>query len=400
MEPLRERIIDVDLGDLGLDEGAHLLVQRALAQCDPAQVIRVRGTAHALAVDLRGWARAQGHRFEVSEGAWILSRSASYDGRWRNAVRASGTDAATSPGEHASSRWGVAARGALVEDSVPAWDFALGDKDSVWSDDAPRLYAMGAAAQWDPATAVPWSSELTHPAEVEDAVVQVMTYLIENETAALQVPARFLGRVHPHYREIVQVLALQCADEARHMEVFTRRALLQRDALGLSTAGGQRSLQTLYEEPDYAIASFLLSVLGEGSFLSLLWFLHAHGPDEVTRSVAKLSAQDEARHVAFSLSHLQRHCEREPAIRAKFARAVDARHQALQHTAGLNREVFDGLVLLAAGGWSPAALRRGHHAVIALQQTMDEGRRGRLARLGFSAGEAEALSALHTRNFM
>jgi hypothetical protein len=31
---------------------------------------------------------------------------------------------------------------------------------------------------------------------------------------------------------------------------------------------------------------------------------------------------------------------------------------------------------------------------------MDQGRRRRLERLGFPADEAEALSALHTRNFM
>jgi hypothetical protein len=31
---------------------------------------------------------------------------------------------------------------------------------------------------------------------------------------------------------------------------------------------------------------------------------------------------------------------------------------------------------------------------------MDEGRRKRLARLGFTEVEAEELSALHTRNFM
>ena len=44
-----------------------------------------------------------------------------------------------------------------------------------------------------------------------------MTYLIENEQAALVVPARFLGRVHPDDREIVQLLAVQVADDARHV---------------------------------------------------------------------------------------------------------------------------------------------------------------------------------------
>src|SRR5690606_26557803 len=110
---------------------------------------------------------------------------------------------------------------------------------------------------------------------------------VENETAALLVPARFLGRLHPHFREVMQLLAIQVADEARHVEVFTRRALLRRGALGSSTAGGQASLATLLDEPDFALASFLLSVLGEGTFLSLLWFLHDHAPDPITRRIAR-----------------------------------------------------------------------------------------------------------------
>ena len=122
--------------------------------------------------------------------------------------------------------------------------------------------------KWDPATAIQWNTEFDLPFEVEEAVVQIMTYLIENETAALLVPSRFVSQVHPHFREVMQVLALEAADEARHFEVFTRRALLKRKELGLSTSGGQASLKTLVEEPDFAIASFLLSVLGEGTFLS------------------------------------------------------------------------------------------------------------------------------------
>jgi hypothetical protein len=128
--------------------------------------------------------------------------------------------------------------------------------------DAGRIYAQGAAAQWDPATAISWNAKFDLPFEVEDAVVQIMTYLMENETASLLVPGRLVSQLHPHFREVMQVLALQAADEARHIEVFTRRALFKRKDLGLSTAGGQTSLKTLVEEPDFTIASFLLSVLG------------------------------------------------------------------------------------------------------------------------------------------
>ncbi len=380
--------IDVDLEDLGIGEGAHLLVERALAR---AESVTVRGTSPTLAIDLPAWARARGHRVDGMR----ITRSAT--SRWAGAERAGRTG---TPDDHAPARWGLAARGALVEAGAPALDLPLADKRDIWADEAPRLYAQAAAAQWDPATAIPWDTAAEHPDEVEDAIVQIMTYLIENETAALLVPTRFLARLHPHFREVMQLLAIQAADEARHIEVFTRRARLRRDVLGLSTAGGQASLATLFAEPDFAIASFLLSVLGEGSFLSLLWFIRDHAPDACTRAVAQLAAQDEARHVAFGLAHLARHIAEEPALRERLAAAIERRHAALAHTAGLNAEVFDSLVLLAAGGWSPHDLRRGHAAVVELVRDMDDGRQQRLARLGFDAERAASLSALHTRNFM
>ena len=394
----------IDLGDLGLDRGGHLLVKHALARLPVGGRLGVRGTADGLAVHLRAWCRAQGHGVDwPGNGAVaIVAPGGAQAGRWRGAERAGGADPGR-PGAVADRPppgWGLAARGAMVESGGSAPEFRLDEKDLVWTDDAARLYAQAAGAQWDPATAIPWDAAIEIGEEIEDAVVQVMTYLIENETAALIVPARFASQVHPHFREIMQLLAIQAADEARHIEVFTRRALLRRDALGLSTSGGRASLGTLLEEPDFALASFLLSVLGEGTFLSLLWFLRDHAPDPVTREVARLAAQDEARHVAFGLAHLQRHASRDPALRPRLATAIERRHAALEHTAGLNEEVLDGLLLLAAGSLDPAAIRVAHDRVVSLQHEMDQGRRQRLRKLGFDEGEAAALSALHTRNFM
>jgi hypothetical protein len=319
--------------------------------------------------------------------------------RWAGAERAgaaSPTGVVAAPPLH----WGLAPRGASVEVGGPAFTFPLRLQDELWADTAAQIYSDAASKQWDPATAIPWTAPKTHPDEVEDGLVQVLTYLIENETAALLVPARFCAQVHPHFREVMQVLAIQAADEARHIEVFTRRALLHRTELGLSTAGGQASLQTLLVEPDFAMASFLLSVLGEGSFLHLLGFLHVHAPDQCTAEIMRLAAQDEARHVAFGMAHLQRHARRDPTLLGRLQLAVERRHDALRHTAGLNEEVFDALVLLAAGGFEPSAIAQGHAAVMELMQQMDAGRRVRLERLGFAGDRASALSALHTRNFM
>jgi hypothetical protein len=385
----------VDLHGLSFERGAHLLVERALRSVAEGVEVAVTGGDEAVRVHLRAWARQRGHGYLEREGAPVVVRTDVALGRWRGAL-----DIGAAVHEHADARWGLAARGATVEASSPAFAFALDAKDTLWSDDASRLYAQAAAAQWDPATTIPWNAPIEHPEAVEDAVVQVMTYLIENETAALVIPARFAAQVHPHYREVMQLLAVQAADEARHIEVFTRRALLRRERLGLSTAGGQASLKTLVDETDFATASFLLSVLGEGSFLSLLAFLRERAPDVVTREIARWSAQDEARHVALGMAHLARHIERDPTVRERLAAAVTRRHDALRHTAGLNEEVFDALVLLAAGAWTPTAIGAGHDAVIALQREMDEHRQKRLRRLGFETRDAEALSALHTRNFM
>jgi hypothetical protein len=395
----------IDLGDLGLERGGHLLLKRALRAIPVGGRLSVAGRAPELAIHLRGWCRSQGHLFEAAGApglAAIVTRGPAETGRWSDAEPTGAPDPSVTGAvaENPSPRWGLAPRGARVEQGGPAFDFPLARKDAVWADEAAALYAQAAAAQWDPATAIDWNAPITHPAEIEEAVVQVMTYLIENETAALIVPASFLARIHPHFREVMQVLAIQAADEARHIEVFTRRALLVRGEMGLSTAGGQASLKTLLDEPEFALASFLLSVLGEGSFLSLLWFLHHHAPDPVTRQVARLAAQDEGRHVAFGLAHLSRHIAHEPGLRARLATTIERRHDALRHTAGLNEEVFDALILLASGSWEPADIAAGFDRVAELQADMDTGRRRRLEKLGFTEEEAAALSALHTRNFM
>src|SRR5262245_44019876 len=392
----------VDLGELGLDRGGHLLVKHALRALPVSGTIEVVGRDSNLRLHLQTWAREQALAFAPIPGGARLERTAATLGRWRGAERAGASEpsSADSVRDQPPSRWGLAARGAMVEAGDLGFDFALDRKEVLWADRVAELYRQALAAQWDPATAIDWKAPVELPDEVEDAVVQVMTYLIENETAALLVPARFLARIHPHFREVLQLLAVQAADEARHIEVFTRRATLKRPELGLSTQGGQASLKTLLDEPDYALAFFLLSVLGEGSFLSLLRFLHEHAPDPVTARVAELSGVDEARHVAFAMAHLKRHLASDPHLRPRLAAAVESRFDSLREMSGLNEEVFDALVLLAAGRFEPDAVARGHEAVLALKTDMDAARRHRLEQLGFEPAEAERLSSLHTRNFM
>jgi hypothetical protein len=57
-------------------------------------------------------------------------------------------------------------------------------------------------------------------------------------------------------------------------------------------------------------------------------------------------------------------------------------------------EMFDSLVLLAAGSWESVDVRRGQNAVTALLQEMHASRKGRIRK------PASATSTLHTGNFI
>ena len=200
--------VDVDLGSLRFSEGGHLLVKRALRKAGAGQAIRVVGTSSELEIDVRAWCRDQGHTFKLdSSGGKQRAHALLVDGRaetnrWAGAQLAGGADPrqADAVVSHPPRRWGMAARGAIVEAGTPEFDFLLIHKGEVWADDASRLYAQAVAAQWDPANAIPWDTPFHLDHDVEDAVVQIMTYLIENETAALIVPSRFIAQLHPHFR--------------------------------------------------------------------------------------------------------------------------------------------------------------------------------------------------------
>lgn len=396
----------VELGALPIDQGGAILLRRAAAAAQPGEQIEVRGSDPSLAVHLRAWARREGHRWEeptvAAPAALALVRGDAADARRAGALLA-GHPNPRDPdavAERAAAAWGIAPRGAEVEAGAPPHTVALMEKCECWADEIPALLQHALAAQWNPQESIPWDQSQVGSEEVESALVQVLTYLIENETAALLISAHFAGQVHPHFREVMQLLALQSAEEARHIEVFTRRATMRRSRLGSSTAGGQASLRTLLEEPRFPESSLLLSVLGEGTFVDLLRFLQENAPDPCTAAIMRLAAQDESRHVAFGMAHLSRMLALDPGRLPLLELAMERRHAALRETTGLNEAVFESLVVLAGGGIAPAEIARGFDAVARLTQQMHAGRRRRLETLGFEPARADALAGLHTRNFM
>jgi TusA-related sulfurtransferase len=384
----------LDLEDLALHEGAAVLLRRVLAQSQAGDWLEVRGDSAQLADHLSAWCRKEGHRFErqpgVADAYRIQSRGlAPPIPTPRNEIS-----------EIADPVWGLAPRGARVEAGGPEFAFTLRQKRDVWARELNSIYTQAVANQWSVTRDVPWKDLRRLPVDLEHAVAQIMTFLTENEFAALYVPARFIPRIHPHYREVVEVLAMQIVDEARHGEAFTRRAGAGGAGLGTTAVSGQLSLKTLLEEPDFTTATFLLCVMGEGTFLTLLKFLGEHAPDPVTAALAHLAHRDEARHVAFGTEHMRYVFEREPEKRLFLAAAVERRSQMLASISGLSPYVYDALVVYAGKGVSVAQIREGARRVAQLQRDMDHARRERLQSLGFDPLTASQMSSYHTKNFM
>ena len=383
----------LDLEDLGLLDGAPVLLRRALASLSDGEWLEVRGDSANLSEDLAVWCRTQGLGCERRNGTPAVHRI--QKGSSPPILR-SPTDVV----DRADPAWGLAPRGAIVEAGGPQFAFPLKHKRDVWAENLSTIYKQAVANQWSAARDISWSQLPKLPIELEHAVQQIMTFLTENEFAALYVPARFIPRIHPHFREVVEVMAMQVVDEARHAEVFTRRAQAGGSELGTTATSGQLSLRTLLEEPDFTTAAFLLNVMGEGTFLTLLKFIQDHAPDPVTAELARLAHRDEARHVAFGTEHIRYVLLIEPEKRTSLAAAVERRSQVLASVSGLSPYVSDALVVLAGGGVSIAQVREGARRVLALHREMDASRRDRLQSLGFTSGEASELSAYHTKNFM
>ena len=88
-----------DLDGLGLDDGGHLLVDRALAALPPGDRLTVTGSHPALRVHLAAWCREHGHRLAAdtetsaaggNDGPVEIVKGTAGEQRWRDANRAGG----------------------------------------------------------------------------------------------------------------------------------------------------------------------------------------------------------------------------------------------------------------------------------------------------------------------
>jgi len=410
-------VMALDCGDLPLGGGLLALLRPALSELESGGILAVLSRAASVREDLPSWCRAERHeylgveaipgdidRHMIVRGVFSVSKQPAPDeGKLKpdegKLTASSVLDISPLP-LTADPSTGFAPRGARVEPGGPTYPFNLNEREHVAPPEVARLYDQAVSAQWDATRDIPWDSAKTLPFPLASALAQVMTFLAENELSALYVPARFIPRIHPAYAEVAMFLATQLADEARHIDVFLKRARLCGVGLGISSVTTSRSLLSLMQTEDFTEAAFLLSVLGEGTFLDLLSFIERYAPDEATAELVRRAKSDESRHVHFGLAHVRYGLANDPNLYGRLEDAVRRRAAALHGVGGVPAPLQDALTILAAGSTEPKAVARGHEAYRELLETMHTSRVRRLGHAGFTVAQAETISDLHTPNFM
>jgi hypothetical protein len=291
-------------------------------------------------------------------------------------------------------KYPFAPRGSKIDPLAPELNFTIKRKLDVWADNLSELYEKAKAEQWNAST-INWASLPQLPEGIEKAVSQLMTFLAENEYIALYLPAKFLPRISPYYNEVVLFLASQIVDEARHVEVFSKRAAIRLGPQHVSAAT-QYSLKSLLEMENYAKAKFLLNILGEGSFEDLFTFILEVAPDPVTREIIGLAKRDEARHVAYGVKRTQRQLEHDPEMKKQLLDAIEERASYLYAVSGADPYVIEALATLAGGGSEPKQIEEGMKKVSQLHERMHQTRVTRLIQAGFERDLAERISKLHS----
>ena len=243
------------------------------------------------------------------------------------------------------------------------------NKNESWSDNALLLYEEALQRQWSSATDIPWEQLPELPDDLEYAMSQLCTFLTQVEFIAGDVPGMFAPDISGDHFEVGLFLATQIMDEARHLDVFRKRALA--NGVGLLQAGtGAVGLLTAQ---NFIEMTATLHIVGEGFVQSVFRMGEMIAHSEVDKRIFRLAAQDESRHVAFGVMHMKHLLETEPERREEIHTYLDRMegqvgvvpNQSLLTGGG---ETTEALAVLLGGGSKEPQLNEGYMKLLAVRK--------------------------------
>ena len=253
-----------------------------------------------------------------------------------------------------------APRGAEIPPGVPDLQAEVNRKSEVWAYNIEGYYEEAMSRQWNATTDIPWAelSRYELPEAIGKAYAQLLTFLTEVEMIATDVPAKWMGRLNADFFEVKNFIATQAMDEARHAEVFRKRALTTGWGLMKASWANEHNLKFLRDADSFAEASLTLHLQAEGMVLTLFRFSELISPTDVDKKMFRLVMQDEARHVGYGMQHLKWVLDHFPEKREIIHRHLDEAENFV-FGGGYATEVFEPFIILAGGGLKKEQIAQG-----------------------------------------
>ncbi|MFQ5665189.1 MAG: ferritin-like domain-containing protein [Candidatus Binatia bacterium] len=253
-----------------------------------------------------------------------------------------------------------APRGAEIPPGVPDLQAEVSRKSEVWAYNVEGYYEEAMSRQWNATTDVAWEDLRKYelPEEIGKAYSQLLTFLTEVEMIATDVPAKWMGRLNADFFEVKNFIATQAMDEARHAEVFRKRALTTGWGLMRASLANERNLKFLRDADSFAEASLTLHLQAEGMVLTLFRFSELISPTEVDKKIFRLVMQDEARHVGYGMQHLKWVLDHFPEKREIIHRHLDEAENFV-FGGGYATEVMEPFIILSGKGMKKHNIEQG-----------------------------------------
>jgi hypothetical protein len=248
-------------------------------------------------------------------------------------------------------------RSMRVRGSMPRMDAVrvpgtYSGRADVYSDNTRLLYEEAVSRQWSSATDIPWGEIQPLPDDIEKAMCQLCTFLTEVEFIAGDTPGQWLPQINSEHHEVKLFLLSQIMDEARHLDVFRKRAFA--NGGGLLSGQPQDGLRVIIEAKDFTEMSAIMHVAAEGFVQSMFRMGEYIGQNDAEKRIFRLCGQDESRHLGFGVMHLKYVAENEPWRREEIHHYLDKVEGTLApdpfDADGQNFALFEALAILMGGG--------------------------------------------------
>ena len=181
---------------------------------------------------------------------------------------------------------------------------------------------------------------------------QLCTLLTEVEFIAGDTPGQWLPQINSEHHEVKLFLLSQIMDEARHLDVFRKRALANGGGLLSATPGDV--LRVIIEAKDFTEMSAMMHVFAEGFVQSMFRMGEYIGQNEAEKRIFRLCGQDESRHLGFGVMHLKHVMDTEPWRREELHHYLDKCEEALTAGTSVNTDagnyMVESLAILMGGG--------------------------------------------------